>query len=116
MISQRLILSMFLLPTIVALVPRTNRLRNSCIISMSLSPNVNSNYPLSTRAALVQNAKELDEELAKGERYGSYSSIGWSNRLGTALTPVSIPGVYSADRPFYWNKIDVGGRMTVIQL
>ena len=29
---------------------------------------------------------------------------------------MSIPGVYTADRPFYWNKIDVGCRMTVIEL
>jgi hypothetical protein len=47
---------------------------------------------------------------------GSYSPIGWSNRLGSVLTPASIPGVYTADRPFYWNKIDVGCRMTVVQL
>jgi hypothetical protein len=26
------------------------------------------------------------------------------------------PGVYTADRPFVWNSIDVGGRMTVIEL
>lgn len=32
------------------------------------------------------------------------------------LTPASIPGVYTADRPFYWNKIDVGCRMTVVKL
>jgi len=54
--------------------------------------------------------------LAKGESKGSYSAVSWSNRLGTVLTPVSEPSVYSADRPFYWNRIDVGGRMTVIQL
>ena len=47
---------------------------------------------------------------------GSYSERGWSNRLGTVLTPASLPGVYTSCRPFYWNKIDVGGRMTVIQL
>ena len=47
---------------------------------------------------------------------GSYMSPTWSNRLGSVLTPVSIPGVYTADRPFYWNGIDVGGRMTVIRL
>ena len=40
----------------------------------------------------------------------------WSNRLGSVLTPASVPGVYTADRPFYWNGIDVGGRMTVIRL
>ncbi|KAL3806866.1 hypothetical protein ACHAXA_005264 [Cyclostephanos tholiformis] len=47
---------------------------------------------------------------------GSYSLPGWSNRLGSVLTPASIPGVYTADRPFYWNGIDVGGRMTVIKM
>lgn len=31
------------------------------------------------------------------------------------MTPVAS-GVYTGDRPFYWNKIDVGGRMCVIQL
>ena len=46
----------------------------------------------------------------------SYATPTWSNRLGSVLTPASIPGVYTADRPFYWNAIDVGGRMTVIQL
>ena len=46
----------------------------------------------------------------------SYATATWSNRLGSVLTPASIPGVYTADRPFYWNAIDVGGRMTVIQL
>ena len=59
---------------------------------------------------LIEEAKELDATR------GSYSSIGWSNRHGSVLTPASIPGVYTADRPFYWNKIDVGGRMTVIRL
>jgi len=42
--------------------------------------------------------------------------VGWSNRLGSVLTPVAPEGVYTADRPFYWNKIDVGCRMTVIEL
>ena len=31
------------------------------------------------------------------------------------MTPVAT-GVYTGDRPFFWNKIDVGGRMCVIQL
>jgi len=47
---------------------------------------------------------------------GSYSSVGWSNRRGSVLTPVAIPGVYTACRPFLWNTIDVGCRMTVIEL
>jgi Domain of unknown function (DUF4336) len=67
-------------------------------------------FPASTRQALVNKAKSL--QLTRG----SYSTTGWSNRLGAALTPASIPGVYTADRPFYWNKIDVGCRMTVIEL
>lgn len=46
----------------------------------------------------------------------SYAPSSWSNRFGTVLTPASHPSVYTADRPFYWNNIDVGGRMTVIQL
>jgi hypothetical protein len=75
-----------------------------------------SNFPLSVRAALIENAKLLDDNLSKGEKTGTYSPTGWSNRLGTVLTPASIPGVYTADRPFYWNKIDVGCRMTVVQL
>ena len=57
----------------------------------------------------------MDSSL-ESQSVGSYSSVGWSNRLGTVLTPASIPGVYTADRPFYWNKIDVGCRMTVIAL
>jgi len=74
------------------------------------------NFPLSNRAALIEDAKRLDGDLAAGRPTGEYSSPGWSNRLGTVLTPASIPGVYTADRPFYWNNIDVGGRMTVIRL
>lgn len=74
-----------------------------------------SNFPLSTRAALIENAKQLDEKIAQGERTGSYSAAGWSNRLGTVLTPAAT-NVYTADRPFFWNKIDVGCRMTVIRL
>jgi hypothetical protein len=69
----------------------------------------NSNYPLSTRQALIQKAKSLSSS-------SSYSTVGWSNRAGIALTPAAIPGVYTADRPFLWNNIDVGCRMTVIEL
>ena len=74
------------------------------------------NFPVSIRAMLIENAKALDANLAGGNSTGSYTPSGWSNRLGTALTPASIPGVYTADRPFYWNNIDVGSRMTVVQL
>lgn len=89
------------------------RIYHSVGLSMATNDGV---FPMSVRAALVENAKLLDEKIAKGERRGTYSPAGWSNRLGTALTPASIPGVYTADRPFYWNKIDVGCRMTVIRL
>lgn len=72
-------------------------------------------YPL-VRKKLIQKAREIDPSLKDGNLTGSYSSAGWSNRLGTVLTPVAIPGVYTACRPFLWNKIDVGCRMTVIEL
>ena len=65
-------------------------------------------FPVSVRAALVKKAKDLD--------VSGYSSSGWSNRAGTVLTPAAIPGVYTGDRPFYWNSIDVGCRMVAIQL
>jgi hypothetical protein len=73
-------------------------------------------FPVSIRAALLNKAKELDTNLAQGKRLGSYSPSGWSNRVGLALTPAALPGVYTGDRPFYWNRIDVGCRMCVIQL
>lgn len=59
---------------------------------------------------LIEEANKLNAQIK-----GSYSAVGWSNRLGSVLTPASVPGVYTADRPFYWNKIDVGCRMTVIK-
>jgi len=66
-------------------------------------------------SSFLENAKELDDSVARGEALGDYIESTWSNRLGTVLTPVAN-GVYTGDRPFYWNKIDVGGRMCVIQL
>lgn len=36
----------------------------------------------------------------------------WSNRYGSLITPVAT-GVWSADRPFIWNNIDVGGKMVI---
>ena len=92
--------------------------RQAASFLQATSPNQGAiaNFPVSIRAALLDNAKKLDLDLADGKPTGSYSPVGWSNRLGTALTPASIPGVYTADRPLYWNNIDVGCRMTVIQL
>lgn len=77
------------------------------VYSLSVK-NTDSTYPLSTRQALINKAKSLDTS--------KYSTVGWSNRVGSALTPAAIPGVYTADRPFLWNSIDVGCRMTVIEL
>jgi len=68
-------------------------------------------YPLSRKKLML-----IDETKKIGIFKGSYSSIGWSNRLGSVITPAAIPGVYTVDRPFYWNKIDVGCRCTIIQL
>lgn len=39
----------------------------------------------------------------------------WSNRQGLTLTPIST-GVWAAERPFIWNKIDVGSRSTVARM
>ena len=65
--------------------------------------------PLSMREALVKKSKEINPE--------NYATPGWSNRAGTVLTPISLnPGVYTGDRPFYWNNIDVSCRMTVVEL
>lgn len=87
-----------------------------CLAVDSSDTTSSATFPVSVRAALLNKAKELDRNLADGKRLGSYSPNGWSNRAGLALTPAALPGVYTGDRPFYWNKIDVGCRMCVIQL
>jgi hypothetical protein len=69
------------------------------------SPNV---FPIGRRQALLQKSKDLNPSI--------YTTAGWSNRPARVLTPITEDGVYTADRPFYWNKIDVGCRMTVIEL
>eukprot|EP00590_Aulacoseira_subarctica_P004098 CAMPEP_0172428290 /NCGR_PEP_ID=MMETSP1064-20121228/45793_1 /TAXON_ID=202472 /ORGANISM="Aulacoseira subarctica , Strain CCAP 1002/5" /LENGTH=337 /DNA_ID=CAMNT_0013172997 /DNA_START=132 /DNA_END=1145 /DNA_ORIENTATION=- len=71
-------------------------------------------YPVARRS-LIEKAKSIDVALAQGSKVGSYSTAGWSNRLGTVLTPAS-KDVYTGDREFLWNSIDVGCRMTVIYL
>ena len=45
-------------------------------------------FPISTRQALVQKSKQLNQP-------SQYSTTGWSNRAGTALTPVHPDGVYT---------------------
>jgi hypothetical protein len=67
-------------------------------------------FPVSTRQALADKAKTINPSI-------QYTTSGWSNRAATVLTPQHLnPGVYTADRPFYWNKIDVGCRCTIIEL
>eukprot|EP00979_Chaetoceros_neogracilis_P011530 scaffold2895_cov279-Chaetoceros_neogracile.AAC.3 len=89
---------------------------NTALQASSTEPrSIPESYPV-VRKKLIQRARELDPNLQAGKSTGSYSNIGWSNRLGTVLTPAAIPGVYTACRPFLWNDIDVGCRMTVIEL
>ena len=95
--------------------------------SFSLKSDLNdlsSSYSLNkgeliTKARSIEKVLDNEKNIVSDESkssYGSYSSVGWSNRIGAVLTPAAIPGVYTADRPFIWNNIDVGGKMTVIQL
>jgi len=72
---------------------------------LSFDPTV---FPLSTREALIQKSKNLNGST-------QYSSQGWSNRAATVVTPVS-ESIYTIDRPFYWNNIDVGCRCTIIEI
>ena len=76
------------------------------------SSGIPSTFPLARRA-LLEKAKEMGTLSKSG---GTYSTVGWSNRLGSLLTPAAVPGVYEAGRPFLWNSIDVGCRMVVIEL
>lgn len=70
-------------------------------------------FPASTRQALANKARMVNANPPPGR----YTASGWSNRAATALTPQHLnPGVYTADRPFYWNNIDVGCRCTVLEL
>lgn len=39
----------------------------------------------------------------------------WTNPAGKVLTPI-LNNVWGAERPFMWNRIDVGGRSAVIRL
>jgi len=78
-------------------------------------------FPASTRQALAEKSRQINPPDA--ER-GQYTAAGWSNRAGTVLTPQHLPddktpsdgALYTADRPFYWNSIDVGCRCTIIEL
>jgi hypothetical protein len=75
-------------------------------------------FPLSTRQALVDRSKRINPPptTTTTTSTGQYGPAGWSNRAATVLTPVSLDGIYTADRPFYWNNIDVGCRATIVEL
>ncbi|KAL3779179.1 hypothetical protein ACHAW5_009376 [Stephanodiscus triporus] len=87
--------------------------RASSGLRMTTSTTSPGDLPLSRKRDMLIEERDL---MGPCGSTGSYMSPTWSNRLGCVLTPVSIPGIYTADRPFYWNGIDVGGRMTVIRL
>lgn len=86
-------------------------------------------FPVRTRQALVEKSQRLNAPIlqpdpaklssstddSNNNRYYQYGTAGWSNRAATVLTP-QAPGVWTADRPFYWNNIDVGCRCTVLEL
>ncbi|CAJ1960921.1 unnamed protein product [Cylindrotheca closterium] len=80
-----------------------------------VSKNPSSPTDDASRLTLLENAKQFDEKIAKGDRTGTYAPAGWSNRLGTVLTPATAD-IYTADRQFIWNNIDVGGKMAVVKL
>jgi hypothetical protein len=77
-------------------------------------------FPISVRQALAEKAKAMNPpDYMTGP-------AGYSNRAQTVLTPVylsddpnnkgTINNVYTGDRAFYWNKIDVSCRMTLVEL
>eukprot|EP01083_Nonionella_stella_P137810 419327_1 len=100
--------------------PAINRRLNNKTSSTSIrmeDSGIPQQYPIA-RKNLIKKAREIDAQL-KEKKTGSYSNVGWSNRLGTVLTPVVEGGgssVYAACRPFLWNRIDVGCKMTVVEL
>ena len=82
----------------------------STVAASSNSDDIPAVYPLSRKKVML-----IDEAKRLNLGTGSYSPIGWSNRRGSVITPAAVPGVYTIDRPFYWNKIDVGCRCTIIR-
>jgi hypothetical protein len=67
-------------------------------------------FPASMRQALAEKSKSINPQ-----PQSSYTTAGFSNRAGTCLTPI-YPGIYTADRPFLWNGIDVMGRAAIVEL
>lgn len=84
--------------------PAINRRLNNKTSSTSIrmeDSGIPQQYPIA-RKNLINKAREIDAQL-KEKKTGSYSNVGWSNRLGTVLTPVVEGGgssVYAACRPF----------------
>jgi hypothetical protein len=58
----------------------------------------------------------LDESHDNGGDASSYYPRTWSNPGGTVVDTVVEGQVYACARPFVWNGIDVGGRMTLIRM
>ena len=85
------------------------KVSHSLLNELWASKNPSSPTDDASRSTLIEDAKQIDEKIAKGERTGTYAPAGWSNRLGTVLTPATVD-IYTADRQFIWNKIDVGAR------
>jgi len=57
--------------------------------------------PIARRQQLIERSKAINP-------MGTYMEPRWSNRGATVLTPIQLnPGVYTGDRAFYWNNIDV---------
>ena len=79
----------------------------SWVVGLSLPDNVGmvSHRDASTklRGDLLEKARQINRR--KGP-LGDGTHPAYSNRAQLALTPVA-EGVYTADRPFYWNSIDV---------
>ena len=66
--------------------------------------------PLQRR--LLQKARALNPPVSPLEERPTTS---YSNRAGFGITPIT-DDVYTADRPFFWNSIDVSCRCTIVSL
>ncbi|BDA49772.1 hypothetical protein COCOBI_14-3920 [Coccomyxa sp. Obi] len=62
------------------------------------------------RHVLVQAAATGERRMISREKYSTFT-----NTSGKVLQQLA-PNVWAADRPFIWNRIDVGGRMAVLKL
>lgn len=96
----------------------------SSLLSSSSPSSLDQTLPLARRQALLARSQQLNTNNRNSNKeQQSPLPQSWSNRAGVVLTPIHCAeekegtgGVYTADRPFYWNSIDVGCRMTVIEV